>query len=163
MDRNCGAAGFFKIKFARHNPVTADIIWQSVLAANPYEPPRANSEVATPVTVEPWPDRHRKRFLLAAVPALSLPISYIVVVASGIFWGFPVPPVLASIGLLGLIGTAIQLPIYLIWAFISPELSVTHKIIWGVVLILINMFGIPMFLYAKYRRQTATTWSANKA
>ena len=112
-------------------PQNPTVIWQSVLEKNPYEPPRDNSEVATPAAVEPWPDRQRKLFLLAAVPALFLPFSHVVVVASGILSGIPVHTVPASIGFLGLSGTAIQLPVYLVWALISRELTLKQKLIWG--------------------------------
>ncbi len=143
------------------HPVMLVVIWQSVLETNPYEPPRDSCEVATPSTVEPWPDRQRTLFLLAAVPALFLPVSYVVIVATGISSGAPVHSVPVSlIGFLGLFGTAIQLPVYLLWVIISGELSLKQKLIWGSVLLLINMFGIPLFLYAKYRRQTVTMMSA---
>ena len=51
--------------------------------------------------------------------------------------------------------TLIQLPIYLVWALISLELNVREREIWFAGIHLLNMFAIPVFLVAKYRRRTA--------
>ena len=152
-----GGSGSFVIVRRR---VNLDVIWQRLLTVNPYKPPIESEQVS-----EDWTDGQRQLFLLASLPAVFLPLSYLVVVGGAVLPFVPefLRNISATVGFAGLVGTAIQLPVYLVWAMISPELRIKHKVIWAVILCVINMFGIPMFLYAKYRRQTVTMWSPKGA
>lgn len=100
-------------------------------------------------------------YLYAAIPAFYLPLTYIVLILwtfYEVFTGGKMivenNSIIYSMGLIGIIGTFIQWPIYISWAIFSKELTLRLKVLWIVVLILLNMLAIPLFLYCKYKRMT---------
>jgi hypothetical protein len=109
-------------------------------------------------------------YLIFAVPALFLPISYL----TGVGWFFLhiVPLVngnmssatepsgaVRSVLAAGLYGTFVQWPFYLAWAALSRELTFRVRMLWVATIIVANMFAMPWFLLCKYRgtAQTAVT------
>ena len=110
-------------------------------------------------------------YTIAAVPAVFFPVSYLVMacwVLIRLVPGFvegdvasveEPSGVLRFILLSGFYGTLIQWPFYLIWAAFSRELTIRVRMLWVGVIILLNMFAIPWFLYCKYHgtAQTALT------
>jgi hypothetical protein len=104
----------------------------------------------------------RVGYAIAAVPAGFLPLSYIIAVGAfflltahkGAVEPFPAPGgPLYWIVVGGLWGTALQWPIYVCWALASRELGLRSRLWWVAVITLLNMFGIPWFLYCKYARR----------
>ncbi len=105
-------------------------------------------------------------YALAAIPAVFLPVSYLTMVVwvcvvispalvSGTDAGDPTGPILWVLQA-GLCATLIQWPFYLFWA--ARTVRITHRIrmVWIVVLILLNMFAIPWFLLCMYRGTAQT-------
>jgi hypothetical protein len=110
-------------------------------------------------------------YLVAAVPAIFLPVSYLAMAA----WVcLKILPALLTGGLaevaepsgvfrdalaVGIYGTLIQWPFYLAWAALSFELTFRVRMLWVATIIVANMFAMPWFLVCKYRgtAQTAVT------
>ena len=104
-------------------------------------------------------------YALAAIPAVFLPASYLAMA----MWVFVrlVPalergdsadpgPTLMIILTAGFYSTLIQWPFYLAWAVLSREITIRVRILWVIVLIVMNMFAIPWFLYCKYQGTAQT-------
>ena len=107
--------------------------------------------------------RRETGFLIAAIPAGFLPVSYVVLVLCmvvSLVKGSLIRPDeggwLWWIGTVAIWMTFIQWPFYLLWVAVSPELSVRQKVGWGVVIFLLNMFAMPYFLWCKFRRTTVS-------
>jgi hypothetical protein len=110
-------------------------------------------------------------YLLAAIPALFLPISYIVLVGWVIVdftlalvtdnWAFELPEILKTIGWVAIYATFIQLPPYIAWAALSNHLTTRARILWTIILFIGNMFAIPWFLYCQYTRTAQTALISN--
>lgn len=103
----------------------------------------------------------RVKYFLAAIPAFYLPACYIMAVfwsIIAILMGYDITPqegsALGWFGELGIYGTLIQWPIYFAWVLFSSELTVRLKVVWSILLLLLNMFAIPYLLICKYRRRT---------
>jgi len=104
----------------------------------------------------------RKRlYILVAIPAGYLPLSYLVLVcyvflnlALGRDIEFASGSIMWWIIWLGICGTVVQWPFYILWALNSRELTFKLRLAWVVVIILLNMFAMPYFLYCKYRNRT---------
>jgi hypothetical protein len=108
-------------------------------------------------------------YAIAAVPAVFLPLSYLVMVVwvfatifTALFSGkHAADPseVVLWVWQAGYYATLIQWPFYLLWAASTPRLTLRVRMLWIVVLILLNMFAMPWFLFCMYRRtaQTALT------
>jgi hypothetical protein len=104
-------------------------------------------------------------YAAAAIPALYLPFSYIVMA----IWIFisvgrssDDPNFVRSICNVGMYLTFIQWPFYLVWAACSRELTIRLRVLWMVVLFLLNMFAMPWFLYCKYKGTTQTAFLRKK-
>ena len=101
-------------------------------------------------------------YAVAAGPAAFLPLSYVICVGWAMWWIIPEllggggapegkpPEILGLLVVAGLYATFVQWPIYLIWAAFSRELTIRIRLLWILILILLNMFAIPWFLYCKY-------------
>jgi hypothetical protein len=105
-------------------------------------------------------------YALAAIPAMFLPLSYLVMavwVCARIF------PMLLSdktesdpsgfvlwIMQAGFYGTLIQWPFYLFWAACTRRLTFRVRVLWMVVIFLFNMFAMPWFLLCMYRGSAQT-------
>lgn len=63
------------------------------------------------------------------------------------------------VGWAGIYAAFLQLPAYLAWALASRGLKWKHKLLWASLLLFLNMFTIPMFLYAKYSGTLGTVLS----
>jgi hypothetical protein len=115
--------------------------------------------------------RAKVAFALAAVPAVFLAVSYVVmcgfavcVVIPTLMRGGSGPkpgefPAVVWILRAGLYATLFQWPFYLAWAACSRELTARLRVLWLAYLILMNMFAMPWFLYCKYRGTTQTAVS----
>ncbi|HLX95657.1 MAG TPA: hypothetical protein VKU37_07925 [Verrucomicrobiae bacterium] len=113
--------------------------------------------------------RAKLMYAIAAVPAAFLPFSYVVGVISVVFW-IIIPEHMGGSGaseskptgivdfiiFAGLWGTVIQWPVYLLWAALSREMTIRVRLLWMGVIVLLNMFGMPWFLYCKYQGTTRT-------
>ena len=102
-------------------------------------------------------------FLIAAIPAGFLPVSYVVLVIHillSIVQGTETTPDeggwLRWNGTVAIWMTFIQWPFYLLWVAVSTELSFRQKVGWGVVIFLLNMFAMPYFLWCKFQRTTVS-------
>ena len=56
----------------------------------------------------------------------------------------------------GFYGTLFQWPFYFFWAARSSQLTFRVRLLWIVVLFLLNMFAIPWFLFCMYRGTAQT-------
>lgn len=128
---------------------------------NPYEPGETEAS-SRDGDLPAWSTWAQVAFLVAALPAVLLPTAYV----TGAGWMvyaslagmhvFSQQPLAITILLwTGIYATCLQLPIYLCWTMLSQELSAGQRLIWFVIVLLLNMFAIPAFLYAKYRKRTA--------
>jgi len=109
--------------------------------------------------------RRRLLYALAAIPAGFLPLCYVSVVIGVVFLmlrygpdvpeGAPILRVLGPVGIAGVGATLVQWPVYIVWAATSRELSVGQRVVWILILVLLNMFAMPWFLYCKYRGTTS--------
>jgi hypothetical protein len=111
----------------------------------------------------------KNAYALAAIPAVFLPLSYLVM-AVWVFATF-LPALLSGKAAsdpsgfvlwmvqAGYYGTLIQWPFYLFWAARTRQLTFRVRVLWMVVLFLLNMFAMPWFLLCMYRgtAQTALT------
>jgi hypothetical protein len=95
-------------------------------------------------------------FALAAIPAMLLPISFVVVCGYGLWasvtgYSVHVRPIgIQVLGWAGIYGTAVQLPFYMLWALASRRLYWRHRVLLVLFLFVANMLAVPVFLYAKY-------------
>lgn len=100
-------------------------------------------------------------YLLAAIPAGFLPLSYFVIIGGAcaqIVFGYHLLPPepgspMAWLGKWSIQATTIQWPFYALWVLLSKELGYRTKAAWIGILLMLNMFAIPLFLCCKYRRQ----------
>lgn len=102
-------------------------------------------------------------YIFAVIPAGYLPFSYlfmVVWVILGAIFGYDITPSNGSftwwILVLGLLGTFVQWPIYTLWALLSKDITLRLKVGWILLLIFLNMFAIPYFLYCKYKKNTGS-------
>jgi hypothetical protein len=100
-------------------------------------------------------------FIFAAIPAGYLPFSYLFMVVwflLGVIIGYDITPSNGSFSWwilsLGLWGTFVQWPIYALWILLSKDITLRLKVGWILLLIFLNMFAIPYFLYCKYKQNT---------
>lgn len=100
-------------------------------------------------------------YILAAVPAGYLPLSYfallcyvLVNLACGVYIELVKGSLMWWIAWLGIWGTFVQWPFYIVWAFSSRELTLRLRLAWVFALVILNMLAIPYFLYCKYRGKT---------
>jgi len=100
-------------------------------------------------------------YFLAGAPAFYLPVCCVLIIVWAIISALAnkdLTPregsIIWWIGLTGFYGTFVQLPIYVVWALLSSDLSLRLKVIWTIFLILLNMLAIPYFLVFKYRKKT---------
>ena len=133
------------------------------MPANPYKPPTNSAPPELSSSPIPWTPSERVLFLLAAIPAAYLPVSYLAAIAHGLLLPGLIPSrfewfVWPGAGYL----CAIQLPIYFVWLAISRELNSKQKAVWLGVLLLLNMLAIPTVLMAKYRRTTVSWLQSGK-
>lgn len=111
---------------------------------------------------------------LAAIPAMLMPISYLVTTGWAIATIFPAllngkeapdaSGLVLFVGHAGLYATFIQWPFYFFWAARTSRLTLRVRVLWIVVLFLFNMFAMPWFLFCMYRgtAQTALTRSLRR-
>lgn len=103
-------------------------------------------------------------FAVASIPAGFPPLVYVWLIVH-VFWGIARSANIAEIGPVeggtlwwcgwaAIYATLIQWPFYLAWAAMSRELTIRQRIAWMIVIILLNMFAIPWFLWCKYRGKT---------
>jgi hypothetical protein len=97
-------------------------------------------------------------FLTAFIPAGYLPLMYVLMVLyafGALIIKADIPPAKGTIfwwlGWVAVYATLIQWPFYIVWAALSRELTIRQRIAWIVVLILLNMFSMPWFLWCKYK------------
>jgi len=105
-------------------------------------------------------------FVIAAVPALLLPFSLILLTFLSLISLFYNPaefynPVSfafrSQLGFLAIYATLFQIPIYILWVITSKELDWRMRTLWTVFIFGGNMFTIPWFLYCKFTGSTHLT------
>ena len=105
-------------------------------------------------------------YALAAVPAALPPLSYVVMcvwvmsvivpaLLSGKDAGDPGGSVLLILQS-GLVATAVQWPVYVLWAACARGLTPRLRFLWILVLLILNMLAIPWFLFCMYRGTART-------
>jgi len=109
--------------------------------------------------------RRRLLYALAAIPAGFLPLCYLCVAVGVVFLmlrygldlpeGAPILRVLGPVGIAGIGVTLVQWPVYIVWAATSRELSVGQRVVWILILVVLNMLAMPYFLYCKYKGRAA--------
>lgn len=106
--------------------------------------------------------RRTAMFLGLALPAGYLPVAYLalavhVLVAgvTGADVGVTEHTTLWHIGTVAIVLTLVQWPFYFIWVGLSRGLSFRQKAAWWIVILVLNMFAMPYFLWCKYRNRSA--------
>lgn len=132
------------------------------MSTNPFQPPEHESYSSVDESVE-WSESQRICFLAAAVPALLLPVCYVL----AILYGLPGVELPFEVRWLvwpgSLYALMIQLPIYIVWIARSQELTSVDKFCWIGMLLCFNMLAIPLLLLAKYRRATVSSLRSGRS